>query len=90
MAEEPIQLYKRVWTKLRHGLLVQEVLSVFCKMGIKIWPYYVVREGLNIEPPDFGKRFEPYNVGFLKAEDMKEIVAIPGRRASEGKLIQQL
>lgn len=84
---------KHLWDKFKYNPFMRVVLDGLTKMGIRISPYYLILEGLSDKNhPDLEKGFEEYDIGFLGAEDMKEISVIPGpdRRFSEEDLLLRL
>lgn len=84
---------KHIWVKFKYNPFAKVVLDGLSKMSIRVSPYYIVLEGLfNRSMPDLEKGFEGYDIGFLGAEDMREISVIPGpdRIFSEEDLLLRL
>jgi GNAT superfamily N-acetyltransferase len=82
---------KRIWTKIRYRLLMQEILDRLAGMGIRIQPYYLVLEGIfdgAIAHRETG--FEEYKGGFLRPDEMKRISSIAERPVSEEELVKRI
>ncbi|MBW2173573.1 MAG: hypothetical protein JRF64_02805 [Deltaproteobacteria bacterium] len=77
--------------KIRYNPFPRVVLDGLTKLGIKIDPYYVFREGLfdGVLPP-LKVRQDEYELGFLGPEDMKVIASIPFREFSHEQLMTRL
>ena len=84
---------KHIWVKIRYSAFLRLIFDGLTMIGIRISLFYIVLEGLfdenllNIE-----KGFNGYDVGYLGAEDMKELSVIPGpdRSFSEEDLLLRL
>ncbi len=86
-----VNILKLIWSKIRYGLVIQEVLVRLERIGIRIIPFYVCLEGSsNRRLPQLETGFDEYDIGFLEPQDMKIIAAIPRRNISEEKLLLML
>ena len=85
------EIIGKIWTKSRHGLLTNILLGKLADIGIRIQPYFLVKEQLF---ENLGKQFETgfegFEAGFLKPEDMCSLSTNPNlglylKRLEEGK-----
>ncbi len=91
MPGEEIGFWNRIKNKLRYSSFLRIVLDGIAKTGIRIFPYYIVLEGLfNRSIPHLETGFDEYDLGFLGPNDMKTISSIPGRNFTEESLLQRL
>lgn len=67
-------LLRRIWIKIRHGLVFQTIKNKLMKIGIEVLPYYWVQEGVNIiEPPRIKGNEKEFSTEFLDVEDIIKI-----------------
>lgn len=81
-------LPERLLGRIRHGLLIQEVLDRLAHAGLVIYPYYIVLEPLPAEPPPALDR--RCTVRSLVAEDAAEIARISVRPTGEGAIVARM
>lgn len=95
----PGSLPTRTWRKVCYywrslpvyGFVVRILIDGLAKLGLRIEPYYLVVEGIasrNLLPE--AETFAECEFGFLGAQDMKAIAALPDRRFSEEDLLRRL
>jgi len=60
----------------KHGLVMHKIVRRLNSFGIKVDPYYLVREGDFYGKDGWDEQFTDYEVCLLGQEDMKDIVAI--------------
>jgi hypothetical protein len=66
--------FRRLFDKIRYGLILQVIRNQLAKIGIEITPYYWIQEGVNPAPvPEISGSFSDYTVEILKEEDMAKI-----------------
>jgi hypothetical protein len=81
-------LLQRLLGRLRHGLLIQEVLDRLARAGLIIYPYYIVLEPLPAEPPP---ALSPRcTVRSLDAGDAAEMARISVRPSSEEAIVARM
>lgn len=91
MPGEKIGFLGRFLNKLRYSSFLRIVLDGIAKTGIRIFPYYIVLEGLfNRSLSHLESGFDEYELCFLKPQDMKTISSVPGRNFTEEYLLQRL
>ena len=91
MPGERIGFLSRFLNKLRYSSFLRIVLDGIAKFGIRIFPYYIVLEGLtNKSMSHLESGFDEYEFCFLSPRDMKTISSIPGRTFTEESLLQRL
>jgi hypothetical protein len=91
MPGEKIGFWDRIKNKLRYSSFLRIVLDGIAKTGIRIFPYYIVLEGLfNRSLSHLESGFDEYELCFLKPQDMKTISSVPGRNFTEEYLLQRL
>ncbi|MGR3319886.1 MAG: GNAT family N-acetyltransferase [Candidatus Anammoxibacter sp.] len=91
MPGEKIGFWDRTKNKLRYSSFLRLILDGIAKTGIRIFPYYIVLEGLtNTGMPHLESGFDEYELCFLSPQDMKAISFIPGRNFTEEYLLQRL
>ena len=69
---------ERLRTRLRHGLMTQELLDRVARLGLRIYPYYLVRE-LPMERPDIDKLGTGLDVRFLETSELSEVCELRNR-----------
>lgn len=76
------QIWRRLLGRLRYGLLIQELLDRLSRLGLIIYPYFVVREPESPDPamtPDARSSFR-----LLRAADVDDVVRVlAGRITSQ-------
>ena len=91
MPGEKIGFWDRIKNKLRYSSFFRIVLDGIAKTGIRIFPYYIVLEGLtNRDMPHLESGFDEYELCFLSPQDMKTISSIPDKNIPEEKLLIRL
>lgn len=81
-------LFARLWGRLRHGLLMQEILDRLYAAGIVVMPYYVTSESA-VRLPDV--HVPPgYHVRELGIDDCAAIVAISVRPRTVAQTLEVL
>lgn len=69
-----LTLFQKIKNKFRHGLVLQAIANQLKRVGIQFIPYYWVQEGINnTEIPDIKGDISDYTVGFLEAEEIKNL-----------------
>jgi hypothetical protein len=83
--------WKNIWLKLRYSSIARVIFDAIARLGIRIAPYYLFREGLfNGAIPELERCSEEYTLGFLGPGDMKCIADLPERKYPEEKLHARL
>lgn len=90
-------LLSRTRTKIRYykkglpwyAFALRLWIDALSQAGLRIEPYHLFLEGL-ASAPRGDRGFENYDVGFLLAEDMREIALIPGRNFTYDELLARL
>ncbi|MDX2506231.1 MAG: hypothetical protein QNL62_17375 [Gammaproteobacteria bacterium] len=71
---------RNLWSKIRFSSPLRIVADILGRLGVRIAPYYIYREGLdyaNLSSLD--ENFSGYDTVILGSNDMHEIACIPGR-----------
>ncbi|MGA2841341.1 MAG: hypothetical protein ABSG18_14385 [Steroidobacteraceae bacterium] len=67
----------RLWGRLKHGLLTQEVLDRLARLGLVIYPYFVAQETASADPqPSLASG---HTLRMLTADDAAEMIRIDSR-----------
>lgn len=83
--------WKNIWLKLQYSSIARVIFDAIARLGIRIAPFYLFREGLfNGAIPELERCFEEYTLGFLGPGDMKFIADLPERKCPEEKLHARL
>lgn len=69
-----VTVVKKIMGKIKHGLVLQSIKNQLARIGIKIFPYYWVQEGINpTKIPEIKGIVSDYTVEFIEAEEIKKI-----------------
>ena len=72
-----MNIFQKVLTKIRHGILIQAIRDNLTRTGLVITPYYWVQEGLIDVPPENKiEDFDNYTFSVFEEEDIREIAKI--------------
>jgi hypothetical protein len=90
-------LSARARTKIRYykkglpwyGFALRLMIDALSQAGFRIEPYYLFIERL-ADAPQVECPFDNYDIGFLHADDMREIASIQGRKFSHEDLLARL
>jgi len=75
----------RLRNRLRFGLATQEILDRLARIGIMIYPYFLVEERI-VPSPEAGAAGENLQIRPLRAEEAASIASIPERPRDESKI----
>jgi hypothetical protein len=83
------QLWRRLVGRLRYGLLMQELLDRLVRVGIIVYPYFVVVEPTSgeVPPPDLASRC---SFRMLRHDDADEVVRVFTERISAPAFLELL
>ncbi len=77
----------KIVNKFKYGLVLESFRHLLARIGIKIVPYYWVREGMNPTPePEIKGNISDYTAGFIGPDDIKTIREEMGSYSKEGLL----
>jgi hypothetical protein len=80
-------LAEKLVSKIKHGLVLDTISNQLARIGIKIFPYYWVQEGINsTEVPEIRGIISDYTIEFIEAEEIKKIDENLGTYSLEGLL----
>ena len=80
-------LARKILNKFKYGLVLESIREQLAKIGIRIVPYYWVREGMNPTPePEIYGDVSDYSTEFIGPEDIKRIEEEIGSNYKEGLL----
>jgi hypothetical protein len=83
--------FDEIRIKIRYSHFLRLVFDAISKLGVRISPYYVFREGISSEnPPALPTGFEEYEIKFWGPEEMRAMALIPMRKFSKKTLLQRL
>lgn len=89
--EKVIQKFKNLMIRLRYGTLFEAFQYRLSRLGIKISPYYFVREGIfEGNKLNFSSKFDDYSFEFLGHDEIKQIVESKAWEDSEQDIITRL
>lgn len=76
---------KRFWNIVRHGLFLYGVTNRLEHIGINIYPYYWVQEGISgYDPPEIKGNKSEYSIKYLNLEEVTQIIgSVPGFNKQE-------
>lgn len=80
-------LTEKLVSKIKHGLVLDTIRNQIARIGIKIFPYYWVQEGINSTGvPEIRGIISDYTIEFIEAEEIKKIDENLGTYSLEGLL----
>jgi ribosomal protein S18 acetylase RimI-like enzyme len=85
MSAGPRTFRERLRSRLRHGLATQEVLDRLARIGIVVYPYFLVEEPL-IARPDVDALGEGLEVRLLAPEEAHLVAGVPERPRDEANV----
>jgi GNAT superfamily N-acetyltransferase len=86
-----IRQVRFIISKLRYDSMHQIFLDALKIMHIRIYPFYVMREGLTVVPTDLqSKKVDGYEIGFADREDMRQLIDFADREYSLNILRKRL
>jgi len=69
-----LSFLKKVWIKIRYGMVLQVIGNRIAKLGFEVAPYYWFMEGAgSLKAPEIKGNVDDYMIKFLEPDDMKEI-----------------
>ncbi|HKK41052.1 MAG TPA: hypothetical protein VJ963_01495 [Bacteroidales bacterium] len=80
-------LYRKIVNKFKYGLVLESIRHQLARIGIKIVPYYWVREGMNpTSEPEIKGITSEYTTAFIEPDDINAIEEEMGSYSREGLL----
>lgn len=88
MTDQP-STWTRFKNRVRFGLATQEVLDRLARLGLVIYPYFMVEEPI-VDRPEAGEKYADLEVRTLGTTDVHLITSIPERPREEVQVRQVL
>lgn len=83
--------FQRLWQKIRYNSISRLIHDGLIKIGINITLFYLVEEGLHLQPAPFeGIQFSDYSIEFLKEDGLDIICSVPERPYKKEFLINRM
>lgn len=79
----------RLRSRLKHGLLTQELLDRLAKLGVRCYPYFLVRE-LPMDRPELAESGEGLESRFLEPAELINVSDMPQRPRDHAQLERRL